>query len=170
MYVWLEHMPSGRRLLATGNNYNAAKTVGIKVTKIQFLSLVASAVMAGFAGVVLLAEIGSATDSTATAYLLPALAALFLGTTQVINRVNVLGTLVAIYLLGIGIKGLQLHGAAPWIQDFFDGLVLLTAVALASRGRSRGRVSRATPLAEGSSEAPSDETGVHQIEGVGQHG
>jgi ribose transport system permease protein len=139
MYVWLEHTPAGRRLLATGNNRNAARAAGIKVAKIQFLSLVASSVIAGFAGIVLLAEIGSATDSSASVYLLPALAAIFLGTTQVMDRVNVAGTIVAIYLLGVGIKGLELHGAAPWIQQFFDGLVLLTAVVLASRGKIRDK-------------------------------
>jgi ribose transport system permease protein len=142
MYVWLEHTPSGRRLLATGNNRNAARAAGIKVAKIQFLSLVASSVISGFTGILLLCEVGSATDTSASAYLLPAIAALFLGTTQVINRVNVAGTIVAVYLLGVGIKGLELHGAAPWVQQFFDGLVLLVAVTLASRGRVRNKVSR----------------------------
>src|ERR1700733_8011599 len=142
MYVWLEHTPSGRRLLATGNNRNAARAAGIKVAKIQFLSLVASSVISGFAGILLLCQIGSATDTSASAYLLPAIAALFLGTTQVINRVNVAGTIVAVYLLGVGIKGLELAGAAPWVQEFFDGLVLLIAVVLATRGRVRNRVSR----------------------------
>jgi len=142
MYVWLEHTPAGRRLLATGNNRNAARAAGIKVAKIQFLSLVASSVISGFTGILLLCQIGSATDTTASAYLLPAIAALFLGTTQVINRVNVAGTIVAVYLLGVGIKGLELAGAAPWVQEFFDGLVLLIAVILASRGRVRNRVSR----------------------------
>jgi ribose transport system permease protein len=146
MYIWLEHTPAGRRLLATGNNRNAARAAGIKVAKIQFLSLVASSVIAGFAGIVLLAEIGSATDSSASVYLLPALAAIFLGTTQVMSRVNVAGTVVAIYLLGVGIKGLELHGAAPWIEQFFDGLVLLTAVVLASRGKMRDQRLRAVKI------------------------
>jgi ribose transport system permease protein len=145
MYVWLEHTPSGRRLLATGNNRNAARAAGIKVAKVQFLSLVASSVISGFTGILLLCEVGSATDTSASAYLLPAIAALFLGTTQVINRVNVAGTIVAVYLLGVGIKGLELHGAAPWVQEFFDGLVLLIAVVLATRGRVRNRVSRTSP-------------------------
>jgi hypothetical protein len=49
---------------------------------------------------------------------------------------------VAVYLLGVGIKGLELAGAAPWVQEFFDGLVLLIAVILATRGRVRNRVNR----------------------------
>ena len=163
MYVWLEHTPSGRRLLATGNNRNAARAAGIKVARIQFLSLVASSVISGFTGILLLCQIGSATDTSASAYLLPAIAALFLGTTQVINRVNVAGTIVAVYLLGVGIKGLELAGAAPWVQEFFDGLVLLIAVVLATRGRVRNRVSR-RKNSNTNKESPGKIDGISEVE------
>jgi ribose transport system permease protein len=73
-----------------------------------------------------------------TAYLLPAFAAAFLGATQFKNgRVNVLGTLVAVYALATGVKGIQLLGAPFWVQGAFNGAALIVAVALAIRSQRR---------------------------------
>jgi ribose transport system permease protein len=135
MYVVLEHTPVGRRLLATGSNLSAARLAGLRVRRIQTASLVFSGAVAGLAGVLLSAKIGAATTETGPGYLLAAIAALFLGETQIRSRVNVWGTVLAVYLIGTGVKGLQLLGAAPWVNDFFNGCVLLLAVGLAARGR-----------------------------------
>jgi ribose transport system permease protein len=63
---------------------------------------------------------------------------LYLGATQIFpGKFNVLGTLVAIYVLAIGVKGLQLTVSAPWIDNVFTGGALIIAVALAQRDRSR---------------------------------
>ena len=76
-------------------------------------SLILSGAIAAFAGVVFAANIGSGSLTAGPPFLLPAFAALFLGSTQIHNgRVNVLGTLVAIYVLGAGVKGLLLVGSA----------------------------------------------------------
>ena len=67
-------------------------------------------------------------------YLLPAFAAAFLGATQFKSgNVNVLGTLVAVYVLATGVKGVQLLGAPFWVDGLFNGLALIIAVALAVR-------------------------------------
>jgi ribose transport system permease protein len=72
--------------------------------------------------------------------LLPAFAAMFLGATQIHpGRPNVFGTLLAVAVLGAGVKGLLLTGAQFWVSDLFNGLALVAAVALARRrGRSSG--------------------------------
>ena len=55
----------------------------------------------------------------------------FLGATTITpGRFNVWGTLVGVYLLGAGVSGLQQLGFAPWVQDLFNGAVLLVAVAV----------------------------------------
>jgi ribose transport system permease protein len=51
--------------------------------------------------------------------------------------VNVLGTLIAIFLLATGVKGLQLAGAPGYINDLFNGFALIIAVALAVRSTRR---------------------------------
>lgn len=88
--------------------------------------------VAALAGVVFASMVGSSSPTAGNAFLLPAFAAVFLGSTQIHNgRPNVLGTLVAIFVLATGVKGLLLLGVPLWVSDLFNGLVLIAAVALA---------------------------------------
>lgn len=132
-WAWLEHRPSGRRLLAVGGNAGAARLAGVRVVRYQVAALIASATAAGLGGVVLLATIGSADDVSGSAYLQPVIAAVFLGSTQLKPRFNVLGTLVAVILTETGLHGIQLNGNSQWVNYVFDALVLLVAVVV-SRG------------------------------------
>lgn len=137
LYIWMEHTVSGRFALATGSNLAAARLTGIRVGRLQLASLVFSAVAAAVAGILLDASVGSVSEVTTNGYLLPAVAAVFLGTTMVRLRPNVIGTVIAVYLLGTGIKGLQLLGAADWVSDFFNGAVLLLALIISFAERRR---------------------------------
>jgi len=139
LLVWLEYTPGGRYTLAAGDNPLAAKLAGVRVARVQAGSLVASSVIAGFAGVLLAASIGEASTVTTTGYLLPVVAGLMLGATQFKGRPNVLGTVVAIYLIGVGLKGLQLGGADQWVNDVFNGGVLLAVLALTAINIRRSR-------------------------------
>lgn len=67
--------------------------------------------------------------------LFPAFAAVFFGATQFQRRANVWGTLIAVYALAFGVKGLQLafQDGVSWITPLFNGTALLIAVVLASR-------------------------------------
>ena len=138
LWVFLEFRPGGRYLYAVGGNPQAARLAGLRVDRIMFGSLVASATIAAFAGVVLAAKLGTGNPTSGPAYLLPAFSAVFLGATQIkAGRLNVPGTLVAIYLLATGVKGLQLAGAPVYLNDLFNGLALILAVALAARTHRR---------------------------------
>jgi ribose transport system permease protein len=87
------------------------------------------------AGVILTAQLGAASFGAGAAYLLPAFAAAFLGTTQIqLGRFNVWGTVVALYLLAIAVKGIQLlNPDLPWIGGLIQGATLICAVAIAAR-------------------------------------
>ena len=138
IYILIEYLPIGRYLYASGGNPVAARLAGVRVDRIVFGSLVASSLIAGFAGVVLAARIGTASPDIGPSYLLPAFSAVFLGSTQIKpGRVNVVGTLIAIYLLATGVKGLQLAGAPSYTDDLFNGAALIIAVALAARSARR---------------------------------
>jgi ribose transport system permease protein len=138
MYVVLEKTPLGRYLYATGGNRQAARLAGLRVERIMFGALVTSATVAALTGVILAAKLGTAAPDIGPSYLLPAFSAVFLGSTQIrAGRVNVLGTLIAIYLLATGVKGLQLAGAPSYVNDLFNGLALIIAVALAARTARR---------------------------------
>jgi ribose transport system permease protein len=138
LWVFLEFRPGGRYVYAVGGNPQAARLAGVRVDRIVFLSLVASGTIAGFAGVVLAAKLGTGNPTSGPPYLLPAFSAVFLGATQIkAGRLNVPGTLIAIYLLATGVKGLQLAGAPVYLNDLFNGLALILAVALAARARRK---------------------------------
>ena len=135
--IWyvLEHTPLGRYLFAIGGNPDAARLAGVRTDRYVWGSLMASAVMAGLAGVVFSWKVGTFSQSVGPGYLFPAVAAVFFGASQLKGRANVWGTLIALYALSFGIKGLQLTFANNtfWIEPLFEGLTLIAAVALASR-------------------------------------
>ncbi len=136
-WVVLEHTPVGRFIYAVGSNSEAARLSGIKTSRYLFGSLVASAALATLAGVVFAAKIGSASLTAGPPYLLPAFAAVLLGTTQFRpGRANVAGTVLALMLVATGSKGLQLLGVPIWVSSLFNGTVLIVAVALAQLRRT----------------------------------
>ena len=152
----LEHAPIGRRLQATGAGAEAARLAGVNTNRMVVVGLVASSTMASLGGVLVTSQIGSVSPNIGSGYLLPVFAAVFLGTTQLkIGRFNVWGTIVAIYLLATGVKGLQLGGGEGWITDAFNGAALLLAVSLAAIGQRRqGR--RLLPSRKGRPRRPAE--------------
>jgi ribose transport system permease protein len=139
LWYVLNYTPVGRYLYAVGSNVTAARLAGLKVLRLQWLGLIISATLASFAGVVFTAQLGTSSFEAGAPFLLPAFSAAFLGATQIKpGRFNVVGTVVSIYLLAVGIKGLELmYPGRPWLNDLFEGLVLIVAVALAARSARR---------------------------------
>jgi ribose transport system permease protein len=134
----LEHTPVGRRLHATGANAEAARLAGVRTPRYVFWSFVVCGALASLAGLLLTSKVGSVSEGIGGAYLLPAFAACFLGTTQFKpERFNVWGTVLALYLLATGVKGLQLAGGDVWITDLFNGVALIAAVSVAVLSEKR---------------------------------
>jgi len=131
--VWylLERTPVGRRMYAVGYNADGARLSGVNVDRLQIASLMAGGMIAALAGVLLASRINAGDPTVGPGLLLPALTAVFLGSTQFKGgRFNVWGTVISVYVLAIGIKGLQLLGAQNWVSDLFNGVALLAAVGL----------------------------------------
>jgi ribose/xylose/arabinose/galactoside ABC-type transport system permease subunit len=136
LWFVLEHTATGRRLYATGFNVESARLAGVRTKRLRFISLVVSAVIAGFAGVVLASTLGSGDPQAGSPYLLSAYAAAFLGASQLRpGRFNAWGALIAVLLLGTGTVGLGLAGAANWTVDMFTGIVLIAALAITGAER-----------------------------------
>ncbi|WP_326837571.1 ABC transporter permease [Amycolatopsis rhabdoformis] len=135
-----ERTALGRRLLFIGGNKDAARLAGVRVDRIRIGSFVAASALATFAGIVISGSLGSVDPGIGASYLLAPFAAAFLGATAITpGRYNSLGTLAGLYLLTVGITGLQLLGGALWIPDVFNGAALLFAVTLGLlAGRRRG--------------------------------
>jgi ribose transport system permease protein len=135
--IWylLEHTPVGRHMFATGGNPEAARLAGVQTDRLVWGSLVASALIAGFAGAVYSWKVGTYGPNIGPGYLFPAIAAVFFGASQLRGRPNVWGAMIALFALATGIKGLQLtsSGTSRWTEPLFYGVSLIGAVALASR-------------------------------------
>lgn len=135
--IWyvLEHTPLGRYLFATGGNTDAARLSGLPTDMLRWGTLIASAVIASLAGLIHTWKVGTYSSSIGPGFLFPAVAAVFFGASQLKGRPNVWGTLIAVYALAFGVKGLQLTftTGTAWIEPLFEGVSLLVAVALASR-------------------------------------
>ena len=145
MGYWLERTESGRQLYATGFDRETAQLTGVPVTRLVSFSLVTSACIAGFAGIVLAAQVSAAAPDVGASYLIPAFSGAFLGATQLRGgRFNPWGTVIGVLLLGTGNVALLISGGPTWTSSLFEGTVLILAVALTEldkdvvRGRLRG--------------------------------
>ncbi|MBO9577998.1 MAG: ABC transporter permease [Microbacteriaceae bacterium] len=136
----LERSPIGRRMYAVGFNPDGAKLSGVNTRGLIIGSLVAGGLVAGLAGALLQSRYVDGDPTIGGSYLLPALTAVFLGSTQFRGgRFNVWGTMVALFVLAVGIKGIQLMGAEPYVDNFFNGAALLIAVGIAAFPRTGRR-------------------------------
>ena len=145
LVLWfvLQHTPLGRRMIFTAENREVARLAGVKVNAIRAGALTATAGLGGLAGIVLAGTNGAANPQSGASYLLPAFAAVFLGSTTIIpGRFNAIGTFVAVYFLVTGITGLQYMGYAGWPEQVFYGASLVAAVTL-SHLVARRRLSKA---------------------------
>ncbi|MFT4287193.1 ABC transporter permease [Nocardioides sp.] len=133
VYYLQQHTPYGRELASIGDNPVAARLNGINVKARIFSSFAASGVLAGVAGVLLLARSGAGNPQVGPGYTLAALSAAFLGATAIRpGRFNVIGTVVGVLLVAVSVNGLVLAGAADWVEPAFDGAALLGAVGIAA--------------------------------------
>jgi ribose transport system permease protein len=168
----ISHTPFGRWLEGIGSNESAARLVGINVTRSIWVSFVISGMLAAVAGILQTSRAGNASPETGSAFLFPALAAVFLGATTIRpGRYNVWGTLVGVYFVAISVSGFTLLGAEIWVQPVFNGASLIAAVALSTlfarqreRRASAAAVSARSPD-RGDGQADSSMPALHQSVG-----
>jgi ribose transport system permease protein len=136
-YVY-EHTPVGRYIHFTGEGREIARLSGLRVNAIRVGAFMVVALMSTLAGVIELGSLGSADPNIGSTFLLPAFAAAFLGATTIKpGRFNAWGTMVAVYVLVVGVTGLQLLGGAGWLEQVFNGTALVLAVTFAQLVRRR---------------------------------
>jgi ribose transport system permease protein len=132
LFYVFEFTPFGRQLLFVGGNRDAARLAGVSVERVRSSAFVASGAIAAFAGVILAGVIGSFDPSSPPQYMLQPFAAAFLGASTIyIGRFNAFGTLIGLYLLIVGVTGLELYGVPTWVASVFNGLALVLAIGVA---------------------------------------
>lgn len=132
--IWflLEQTPLGRYMYFTGEGRDVARLSGLSVDRIRVGALAASSGICGLAGIMSFGSLGSADPNLGSTFLLPGTAAVFLGATVIKpGRFNAWGTVIAVYVLVVGVTGLQLMGGAGWLENVFNGCALVLAVSFA---------------------------------------
>jgi len=130
-YLFFERTIFGKRIYAIGLNPLAASIAGIRNGRYLCGLLIASGVTCALAGVILSANLRQFTPLAGQAYLLDAIAAVFIGTAfHPQGRPNVLGTLAGVLFLGMVANGLNLMGLNFMVKDALTGVILVIALAL----------------------------------------
>ena len=131
-FVLLERSILGRRIHAMGMQRSAAIVAGIDVNRILILCFVLASVTCAVAGLIAAASIRMFTPLSGFAYLLDAIAAVFIGAAlHPRGRPNVPGTMLAVLFLGVVENGLNLMGLDFNVKDALSGIILVSALALA---------------------------------------
>ena len=129
----------GRRVHAIGNNVEAARLVGLPVTRDRVITFAITGALSALAGLLLSARLGSVQHTMGDALLLPAYAAVFLGTTASRSGMpNIGGTFLGVIIAGVIANGLTILGAEPFVQRMVTGAIILAAVLLRQVGRRGG--------------------------------
>ncbi len=138
LFVLLELTVWGRKTYAVGANPTAAKLSGIAANRQIRHSFTIAGFLCALAGCISMMSLGGSSPVIGFGSLLPAFAAALLGATCFRpGRYNVAGTVVAVYVIGVGITGLQQLGAQAYIQDVFNGGALLIAIIISTITRRR---------------------------------
>lgn len=138
--VWymLEQTPLGRHFYAIGENKEVARLSGINTKKLIMLAFVQCGFIAGIAGLMMAAKLGSGHPTIGPTFMLPAFASAFLGAAAFkLGTFNVAGTVLAVFTLATGVSGLQLAGAPYWIDQIFNGVALILAISMIRRLRGK---------------------------------
>ena len=132
LWVVFDYLPLGRFLYVIGDSPRAAKLTGISIPFYVTLAFVASGTLAAIAGVILQAQLQVGQSTVGQELMLPAFTGALLGATAIRpGRPNVWGTLLAVAVLAVAVAGLTQLGAPFFVENLFNGAMLVLAVGLA---------------------------------------
>ncbi|MFU8839816.1 MAG: ABC transporter permease [Nitriliruptoraceae bacterium] len=131
-FVVLERTTHGARIDAMGLQDSAARIAGIRTRRYRALVFILSGVTASIGGIILSSGLRIYTPNAGFAYLLDAIASVFIGASMHPRyRPNVPGTLVGVLFLGVLGNGLDLLGLDFNLKAALRGGILVVALALA---------------------------------------
>lgn len=119
----------GRHIYATGDNYEAAVRAGIQADKIRVGLFIAIALSVGVVGIIVTSELAAAAPQIGDPYLLAVVTAVILGGASLKGgRGTMLGTLIAVAILGVLQNGFALLQFSSFLEDTVLGCLLIFAV------------------------------------------
>lgn len=128
----------GRRLRAIGGNAQAARLAGLPIVRDVIVTFAIAGGLSALAGLLLASRLGSVQHTMGEPLLLPAYAAVFIGTTaSPTGAPTVAGTLLGVAITGVMVNGMTIVGVEPFVQKIMTGVIILIAVLLRRVGRAK---------------------------------
>jgi ribose/xylose/arabinose/galactoside ABC-type transport system permease subunit len=130
-WIVLAHTPLGRYIYAVGSDRQSARRAGIGIGRVTVAAYVIGGLLAGLAGLVLAARLGSGYTGAGFGFELSSIVAVVLGGTALSGgRGGVLGTIAGVFLLSLIANMLNLLGISPFTQRIVNGVIIIAAIAL----------------------------------------
>ncbi|MEG1515607.1 MAG: ABC transporter permease [Clostridia bacterium] len=137
-YIILNKTVFGRKVYAVGSNPEAAKLSGIKTDKIVMIAYLISAFMATMAGLLYTMRVTIAQASGGVGYEFEGIAACVIGGISMMGgEGSVIGALIGASTLAVMRNGMNLIGINSYWQNVVTGVVIVGAVYLDIRRRSK---------------------------------
>lgn len=134
IWVILNRTRFGRHVYAIGGNAQAARVSGISISKVQFFIYTLIGILAGLAGMILAARIGSGNPQLGTGIELDAITATVIGGTSFSGGVGtVWGVMVGAVIIGVINNGLDLLNISPFWQMVVKGAIIVIAIIIDER-------------------------------------
>ena len=127
----LQLTPFGRLVRGIGAQERAVIASGINVERTKVLGFTLSGTMAGIAGIVMAARLGSGSPTLASEFLLPAIASIVVGGTAITGGVgSIWRTFVGALIVQVVRIGMTFMGVSVFAQQIVFGFILVAAVAI----------------------------------------
>ncbi|HEY5500685.1 MAG TPA: ABC transporter permease [Candidatus Humimicrobiaceae bacterium] len=129
--LFIKFSIAGRRLLAVGENSEAAKFSGINIDKIKMLSHILSGFIAALAAVLYLSRMGSASPVTGQDWLIISFAVAIIGGTGLSGgSITAFGLLIGAVIMVMIKNGLIMMQTDVYWEQAFLGILILIAVSI----------------------------------------
>jgi ribose transport system permease protein len=140
IWVLMRFTRLGSRIYAMGGSEAATRLAGVSVSRVKTFVFVLSGASASIGGLILTSLNGTAFPDAARGDELTVIAAVILGGTALVGgRGSVIGTMLAVLVLGVMSNGMNLLGVDAFWQVFLSGVILLLAVVMDEQ-RNRARL------------------------------
>lgn len=121
----------GQNAYAIGANKQAAELMGIPIRRTRIILFTLTGLMAAFAGMLNSLQIVNFYPTMGAGYLLPTLAAVFVGGTSVFGgRGSVWGTFIGAFMIGGITAGIVAVGLTDYYTNLIYGAVILISVSI----------------------------------------
>lgn len=137
-YIVLRYTRYGRQIYAVGGNPEAARLSGLNVSFVITSVYVITGFLAGLAGFLLSARLGSAEAVAGITYELRVIASVVIGGTSLFGGLGgVGGTVIGALLIGVLSNGLVMMNVSAYYQQVVIGVIIVLAVAFDTYAKSR---------------------------------